>query len=333
MPQISVIIPVYKVEAYLRRCVDSILAQTFQDFELILVDDGSPDNCPAICDEYAAKDSRIRVIHQANGGLSAARNTGIDAAAAEYFLFCDSDDVLHPECLQILLSCIQKTGAKIALGEFDRFHEVAVTRDCFSAWDGTYMIKSNVETLNCLFDGRESLHSLVSSCGKLFRRDLFTDIRFPVGRLFEDEFTTYQLYYRAERIAFTGITLYYYFVNPNGITGTLSIQKRFDEYDAQWERMMFFQHMGLVDLLGKAAVSFLKTAQWDLIACRKGQEAVDPNRMAAFEKQYRDSFTIAKKRGMLSFLRDFDYYLLAYPQRCLFFRAKRKLLLLFGRKG
>jgi len=92
----SIIVPVYKVEPYLRRCIDSILAQTFLDFELILVDDGSPDNCPGICDEYAEKDSRIKVIHQTNGGLSSARNRGIAAAEGEYLLFCDSDDYVSP---------------------------------------------------------------------------------------------------------------------------------------------------------------------------------------------------------------------------------------------
>lgn len=108
MPRISVIVPVYKVEPYLHRCIDSILAQTFTDFELILVDDGSPDNCGAICDEYAEKDERIHVIHQENGGLSSARNAGLDIAQGEYILFCDSDDYVAPEWCQVLLCEIRK---------------------------------------------------------------------------------------------------------------------------------------------------------------------------------------------------------------------------------
>ncbi len=99
MPAVSVIVPVYKVEPYLRRCVDSILAQTFTDFELILVDDGSPDNCGAICDEYAEKDSRVKVIHKKNGGVSSARNMGLDAARGEYIYFCDGDDYIEKELL------------------------------------------------------------------------------------------------------------------------------------------------------------------------------------------------------------------------------------------
>ena len=104
MPKISVIVPVYKVEPYLHECVDSILAQTFTDFELILVDDGSSDNCGKICDEYAAKDSRIRVIHQENRGVSAARNAALDAAKGEFIAFIDSDDVVNVYYLEVLLS-------------------------------------------------------------------------------------------------------------------------------------------------------------------------------------------------------------------------------------
>lgn len=106
MPQISIIVPVYKVEPYLCRCVDSILAQTFQDFELILVDDGSPDNCPAICDEYAKTDSRIHVIHKENGGLSSARNAGLHMAVGQYIMFCDSDDTVDPQWCEILYNAI-----------------------------------------------------------------------------------------------------------------------------------------------------------------------------------------------------------------------------------
>lgn len=106
MPEISIIVPVYKVELYLRRCIDSILAQTFTDYELILVDDGSPDNCPAICDEYAQKDSRVVVIHMENGGVSAARNSGLDIASGKYVMFCDSDDVVLPQWCEVLYDAI-----------------------------------------------------------------------------------------------------------------------------------------------------------------------------------------------------------------------------------
>lgn len=332
MPTVSIIVPVYRVEKYIHRCVDSVLGQTYADFELILVDDGSPDTCPAICDEYAAKDNRVRVIHKENGGLSSARNTGIDTAQGKYLFFLDSDDVIHPDCLYILAECIRTTGAQIAIGEFMRFTGELLPPENFSLWDGACICRSGIETLNSFFDGRESLHSLVSACCKLWHRSLFQNIRFPVGRLFEDEFTTYKLYYRAERIAFAGIVLYFYFVNDGGITRNLTLQKRFDEYDAQWERLMFFRENGLDELLGKAARAFLKTAQWDLIACRKGVEPVDGQKKDQFEQQYASAFRIAKSRQLLDFLTHYDYFVLAYPRYTLFWRVKRYLLLLLRKK-
>lgn len=326
MPVISTIVPVYRVEKYIRRCVDSILAQSFLDYELILVDDGSPDWSGTICDEYAARDPRIRVIHKENGGLSSARNAGIDVSSGEYLFFIDSDDVIHPDTLRILYECISKTGAEISVGEFTRFSEEdSIT---FLPWDENYTVLTNLEALNAFFDGRESLHSLVSACCKLIRRDLFNGIRFPIGRLFEDEFTTYKLYYHAAKTVFCGATLYCYFVNDDGITRNLTIDKRFDEYDAQWERMEFFRNNGLDALLGKAAMTFLKTAQWDLIACRNESQTVNPKKKARFENQYAAAFQIAKKQHALEFIRDYDYYVLAKPNMTLLWRIRRQIQLL-----
>lgn len=327
MPQISVIVPVYNVEEYIHRCVDSILNQTFRDIELILVDDGSPDNCGVICDEYARKDSRVTVIHQENGGLSAARNAGIAAAGGEYFCFVDSDDVIHPDCLRILMTCIKNTGAEIALGRFDRFHGDRVSAECFVPWDEACLCKTNLETLDGFFGNDEKLPSLVSACGKLWHRDLFDGITFPVGRLFEDEFTTYKFYHKARKIAFVEMPLYFYFVNESGITGSLTLEKRFDEYDAQWERLLYFREQNMTDLLGKAAMTFLKTAQWDLIACREKKEAFNPEKKKKLEICYAEALRTEKRLGLLDFLRYYDYYVLAFPQYTLFLRIKRQILL------
>lgn len=122
-PLLSIIVPVYDVERYLPKCIDSILAQTFTDFELILVEDGSPDNCPALCDAAAAKDARIRVIHQKNGGLSAARNAGLDAARGEWIGFVDSDDYIAPEMYEALYKAVQSTGADLALCDYAEVDE------------------------------------------------------------------------------------------------------------------------------------------------------------------------------------------------------------------
>ncbi len=122
-PLLSIIVPVYKVENYLPKCIDSILAQTFTDFELILVDDGSPDDCPALCDAAAEKDARVRVIHQKNGGLSAARNAGLDAARGAWIGFVDSDDYIAPEMYEVLYQAVQSTGADLALCDYAEVDE------------------------------------------------------------------------------------------------------------------------------------------------------------------------------------------------------------------
>lgn len=327
MPLISVIVPVYKVEQYLCRCVDSILAQTFSDFELILVDDGSPDRSGAMCDDYAAKDDRVRVIHKENGGLSSARNAGIDTAIGDYLMFVDSDDVIHPDCLRILVECVERSCAQIATGTFARFSSENVERDIIVEWNGKYTQKISTETLDMLFEDEVWLSGIVSACCKLFERHLFDNERFRVGRLFEDEFTVYKLYYKAKSIVFVDLDLYFYYINPNGITQNLTLEKRFDEYDAQWERLNFFAKQKLGTLYDKALMEFLHTAKWDLIACREGEEIVDPKRTIAFETQYETVFDLASARGILDFIRDYDYYVLAKPKKKLWWRFKRFVLL------
>lgn len=333
MPQISVIVPVYNVEKYIDRCVRSILGQSFYDFELILVDDGSPDNCPAICDAWAERDARISVIHQKNGGLSAARNSGIRIAGGEYLLFVDSDDVIHPDCLRILMTCIRQTGAQIARARFDRFHGDAVPAEAFAPWDGNSTVRTNLETLNCFFEDPQNLPSLVSACGKLWHRDLFADLSFPEGRLFEDEFVTYKLYHKAQKVASCDVALYLYYVNENGITGSLTLEKRFDEYDAQWERLAYFKEHAMTDLLGKAAMTFLRTAQWDLIAARENRKPASPERKKKLEMQYRKALEQAKALHLTDFLKHYDYYVLAYPGRVPLLRIMRQVMLRLGKKG
>lgn len=327
------IVPVYKVEKYIDRCVRSILGQTYADFELILVDDGSPDNSPAMCDAWAGQDSRIRVIHKENGGLSSARNAGMEIAAGEYFHFVDSDDVIHPDCLNILMTCIRRTGAEVAMGRFSRFREDAVPADRFTPWDGSCVTRTNLETLDLFFVPSDNIPALTSACGTLWHRRLFDGIPFPVGRLFEDEFVTYKLYHKAGKVAFVDTEVYFYFDNSDGITRNLTVEKRFDEYDAQWERLEYFGQQNLVQLQKKAAMHFLQTAQWDLIACRNTKEPLSPERKKRFEQQYANALRIAKDLGCLDFLKHYDYYVLAHPRHTLWLRILRLTQILFRKKA
>lgn len=330
MPEISVVVPVYQVEKYLARCIESILAQTYTDFEVILVDDGSFDNSGDICEKYAISDSRIRVIHKKNGGLSSARNAGLDVAVGEYVTFIDSDDVIHPQYLEVLYRECEKNAADISIGRLARFQKneeikafKSITGIRGALYDSTY-------TLNCFFDKEKTVSNYVSACCKLFKRNLFQNIRFPEGRLFEDEFTTYRLYYAANAVVDLDEVLYYYFINDAGITQNLSLQKRFDEYDAQWERLEFFREQNLTELYEKALLEFLRSAQWDIIACNQGREQVKESNKIHFIGQYRLALSEAKKMNLVNFMKNYDYYVIAYPGRIYFYRVLRKLKLLLN---
>lgn len=235
MPKISAIVPVYNVENYLRRCVDSILAQTFTDFELILVDDGSPDNCGAICDEYAQKDSRVHVIHQANGGLPAARNAGIDWVFAnsdsEWLSFVDSDDWVHPKYLEYLYRAVMEYNTKISMCPFMEKDEYCIEQD-HTEYASRRITAEEADTFNTL-----SIAGYVWN--KLYHCSCFVSIRFPVGRLWEDLAITYKLLWTEKSITLVEKTLYYYFVNHNGIVHYEWSPKNLMNYGPVKSRFLF----------------------------------------------------------------------------------------------
>lgn len=233
-PLVSVIIPVYKVEPYLRECVDSVLAQTYKNLEIILVDDGSPDNCPAICDEYAEKDSRVRVIHKENGGLSDARNAGMKIASADWWTFVDSDDVLHPQMIELLMKVtFENQNCKVVCCSYDVIHENE--RFVFRTLNQARLLLEKK-----LLEKYMKTHLWVTTWGKLYFRDLFSGIEFPKGRLHEDEFTTYKLLYNAKIIFYLNQPLYIYRIRSSSIMKSMSYKNACDTYDAIKERLDFF---------------------------------------------------------------------------------------------
>lgn len=213
-PTLSIIVPVYKVEAYLHACIDSITGQPFGDFELILVDDGSPDRCGAICDEYAAQDSRIRVIHQPNGGLSSARNTGINIARGAYLTFVDSDDTVsadtYPQNMSTLLS-----DPSIDLLEYPVLISYGSPEE--RLW------KNKTQHIH----GKENIFSYWIKTGgyhhayawnKIYKRELFENVRFPEGKTFEDIYAMPQILDRATHLYMSGQGVYYYHSRAASIT-------------------------------------------------------------------------------------------------------------------
>ncbi len=208
--KLSIIIPVYRAEATLGRCLKSVMEQTFADYEVILVDDGSPDGCPRLCDEWSARDRRISVIHQSNGGLSAARNAGIDRAKGEYITFIDSDDFIARDTLDSVMS---------RMGDNDL---VEYPLWCFYGAPHQHLLSfTNAEYTNTgdYWLSTEAYRHCYA-CNKVYRRRLFDDIRFPVGHVFEDVYTLPRILKVAHKVATVDGGLYYYCWNQQGITAT-----------------------------------------------------------------------------------------------------------------
>jgi len=247
-PLISVIVPVYRVETYLGRCVDSILLQTYQNLEIILVDDGSPDNCPALCDDYTIKDKRVQVIHQNNLGLSGARNSGIEASHGEYLAFVDADDYLSPDFVKSLYEVMEKTNATIGQCRFAYVKGEALPESHNEIWK----IFRGESLMEQLYGPEEEATYFVVAWNKLYRRELFQKIRFPQGRIHEDEATTYYLFHEAKKLTFLEQPLYGYFTeNTGSITAKFS-RKRLQWLTAHEERITFFKENGYETLLPKA---------------------------------------------------------------------------------
>ena len=212
--KLSIIIPVYRVETTLNRCVESVVTQDFDDFELILVDDGSPDNCPQLCDSWAAKDCRISVIHKSNGGLSDARNAGIDMARGDYLTFIDSDDYIEAETLAQVMAAMADNDI------------VEYPVDGFCGGPNPFLLTFQPKVYDDMEDywlnGRAYEHAY--AWNKIYRRTLFDHVRYPEGRVFEDIHTLPQLLQQARRIATTNQGLYHYCWNDKGITATADRQ-------------------------------------------------------------------------------------------------------------
>lgn len=244
MAIVSIIVPVYKVENYLERCIKSLINQTLKDIEIILVDDGSPDRSGVICDKFKEIDNRIKVIHKNNGGLSDARNAGLEIASGEYIAFVDSDDWIDSDMMEVLYGLSKKYDADIA--------------EC--SWREVYTDKIREETKNTgqiiegnnIFALRSELqwkYFKALACNKLYKKHLFDYIRFPKGRLHEDEFTTYKLFYFSNKLVYIDISKYNYDkTREESITASFK-EKNLDIIDAMQERLEFFKKYNLTILI------------------------------------------------------------------------------------
>lgn len=244
-PLISIIIPIYNVEPYLDRCINSILVQTYTNIEIILVDDGSSDNSSKICEDFANKDERIVVIHKKNGGQAEARNLGIDVCKGDYISFVDSDDWVEPTYIDGLLKTVQKTDADIAICELKRVHSYENKKFTQKICLQNY---TPIEAIRRLFSKREV--SFIGPVCKIYKRHLFNNIRFPVGKFHEDEFFTYKVFSSATKIAYTSEILYYYYQRADS---TMGKPHPYDLLEAEEEQFDFILKHDMADVQASQA--------------------------------------------------------------------------------
>ena len=293
MAEVSIIVPVYQVEKYIRQCVDSILAQTFTDFELILVDDGSKDKSGQICDEYAVLDQRVKVIHKENGGLSDARNCGMDQAVGNYFMFVDSDDYIAPTMLEYLYKALMNKEADIAVCNFLHFFEEDRKRD-FST-----NIQSEVLSGAEIFYSRknERVYGIWTvAWNKLYKRETLGNVRFRFGKYHEDEFWANDIYQMDIKVVTIPECLYYYRQRDNSIMGRKNIKRDFDILEALQERIaVYFMDERHADQAYKVMIFSLEyLAESKKLITNKDEE----NQFLQAEKKTKDMIKRLKKMNL-----------------------------------
>ena len=233
--KISIVVPIYNVEQYLDKCVRSLVNQTYENLEIILVDDGSKDKSGQICDLWKEKDNRIKVIHKKNGGLSDARNAGMRIAQGEYMAFVDSDDWVDERIYEILMENMDKYNADISVCSIKKVYEKDIL-------DKVEILNNNIS----VFTAEEALKNLIKESvlkqtvwNKLYKREVTDNIYFEFGKIHEDEFWTYQIFGRCSSIVYTDEQLYYYLQRPGSIMNKSFSVKRLDALEAKNNRLNY----------------------------------------------------------------------------------------------
>ena len=298
MAQISVIVPVYKVEQYLAHCVESIFAQSFRDYDLVLVDDGSPDACPQICDDYARKDPRVVVIHKQNGGLSDARNAGIDWAMehsdSQWLAFVDSDDYLHPDYLKKLYDAAIRESADLVICDFvrvDNDENIVEQAHSFPVFSS--------DNKNELFSWLFSNWRIVPAWNKLYHKRIFVQLRFAFGKIHEDEFAIHHVLFNCQNAVSIQDGLYYYRVRNNSIMTTENVGSKLDGLEALTERLEFLDGLHLLDTV-VVSLDYLHSFN----ALKESMTSEERRRYNALTKRFASLyFTIPGNRTLKGFCR------------------------------
>ena len=265
MPEISVIVPVYNVEPYLHRCVDSILAQTFTDFELILVDDGSPDNCGIICDQYSERDNRVHVIHQTNQGVSSARNVGVDCAVGKYITFVDSDDWVTERFLEIFYTSLVESNVDICISLIQEIDENGIMCERQFREKKVFQGRDIIDHF-----GNRDDNSFHGPWSKLIKASICKAVRFPVGRAFDEDFATvYQWYNLADSVLEINDVLYIYSIRSDSAIHREYSLDRLGAIDTLEELLAFFEKNHYKDLYNKNMFKYVYCLSFNINNLRK----------------------------------------------------------------
>ncbi|MEF2836985.1 MAG: glycosyltransferase [Oscillospiraceae bacterium] len=309
MPKISVIVAVYKMPEFLPRCIDGILGQTFRDLELILVDDGSPDHCGQICDEYAAKDRRVHVIHKENAGVCVARNTGLDwvyeHSDSEWIFFHDNDDWIYPETLERLYHAAIEQNTRISITAYQMTEgedPVIVPEQLVPvAWTPKdFYLQHFVNATVCW--------------GKLYHKSVFDGKRYPPGKYIEDEFLTYLLLFAQEKISVISAPMYAYYINRAGISKKAWVPKRLDAWEAYEQQLVYFKKMGDPELISFRTREYLENALKHYYAAQEAPNAAELTKeLKWMRKRIRSLIRECWPIGRIAFWSDLDFLIDFYP--------------------
>lgn len=300
---ISIVVPIYNVEQYLKSCVDSILSQTYRNTEIILVDDGSPDNCPRICDEYAKKDERIRVIHQKNKGLSGARNTGIDNARGEYLIFVDSDDTIEHTMVEELYGYALKNDcAMVACGRNYVFEDGQIVCKITDEVNQVYNFEDAMYEMNTftLFD--------MSAWAKIYKKELFSNIRFPEGKLSEDYYIAFKLIDLAQAVGYVAKPLYNYLQRQSSISRNKKINHDF-AYAAKEQMEYLDKKYPELSVLGHTAYASANLTVYDFYI--KNGVKCPKEKLAEFKNAVKDNLEYIRKNSRISKAKRIQFELFA----------------------
>lgn len=327
MPKITIIIPVYNVENYLLRCIESVLLQTYTDYELILINDGSDDSCAEIMEQYAKKDGRIVTLHQTNQGLSATRNVGIEIAKGEYITFVDSDDYIFPNYLEKLLNALTRNDADVSVCgiiEFVDKNELQETKNYEEE-----RVYSGIEACAQIYDDVGTTARYVIACAKLYKKELFEKNRYPEGKIHEDQFLTYKILYNCSKVVEIGDCLYGYYQNMQGITKSPFNIKRYDNIEALEEAERFFRDNKENDLMEKVkAKKTMLLIEYSINARKVGIYSKVPSKFKINFLKMREE--LIKLRGIDSY----EYYMYShYPKVIILESFVRKIFKIKNRRN